>query len=103
MLVLGEMRELGANSALEHEGVGASAARSHASQLVAVGPGAARLADGARAGGMKTVFAADAMGAIPTVLAAVTGKEVVLVKGSRAVGLERVVAALAAQGRKAPG
>ncbi len=92
--VLGEMRELGPDAARYHEEVGRHAAAT-ASALVAVGPHAnAYLRGYAEAG--TTAAAADATDAADLVRELLRGGDVVLVKASRAVGLERVTEALTA-------
>jgi UDP-N-acetylmuramoyl-tripeptide--D-alanyl-D-alanine ligase len=94
--VLGEMRELGARSAELHRQVGAEAAR-HADVVVAVGDGAAALAAGAvQAGGEVVEAAATVEEAAQRVQALVRPGDVVLVKGSRALRMERIVEVLTA-------
>jgi UDP-N-acetylmuramoyl-tripeptide--D-alanyl-D-alanine ligase len=96
--VLGEMLELGPASASMHESCGRAAAAAGLAALVAVGGEAARsLAAGAVAGGM----ASEAVRHVPTseeagelAAALVRPGDVVLVKGSRGIGTERVVARL---------
>ena len=96
VLVLGEMRELGASSPAEHDEVGRDIARSRAALVVAIAGDAARFAARAREAGLAATFVATSDEAITPVLAAVTPGDVVLVKGSRSVGTERIVAALLA-------
>lgn len=94
---LGEMRELGAASAAEHEAVGRLAAQLDVSQLVVVGAAARPIHLGAnaeRAGNARSVRVDDADAAIDFLLGALRPGDVVLVKASRAAGLERVAAAL---------
>ncbi|HZR84912.1 MAG TPA: UDP-N-acetylmuramoyl-tripeptide--D-alanyl-D-alanine ligase [Candidatus Binatia bacterium] len=98
VLVLGDMLELGATSVDAHRDVGREAARRASdARVVAVGAEAGVLAEAARAHGAVAEHVSDAERAgervrellsdgIPTTL---------LVKGSRGVGLERVLAALA--------
>jgi len=92
--VLGDMRELGTHSESEHRALGERVARDHIDLLVAVGPEAASSA--ARAGelGVAVVAVPDAPAALDAVRAAVGPGDVVLVKGSRAVGLDAVASAL---------
>jgi UDP-N-acetylmuramoyl-tripeptide--D-alanyl-D-alanine ligase len=97
VLVLGEMRELGMQGLLEHERLGRVAAESGAERIVAVAGTAVELARAAESLGARAAFVSDAEAAVPVVLQAVSGREVVLVKGSRGVALERVVAALEAK------
>lgn len=81
---LGEMRELGADSAALHARVGAHAAAAGVAWLLAVGPGADPIAEGARqAGGMTVDRCADAAAAAAAIAAAWQPGDTVLVKGSR--------------------
>jgi UDP-N-acetylmuramoyl-tripeptide--D-alanyl-D-alanine ligase len=94
--VLGEMRELGAAAPDAHAAVGRYAAELGVGRVVVVGEGAAGIAEGARAAaGTRTRadVVADVDAAVDT-LGEVGPGDVVLVKASRAAGLERVVAAL---------
>jgi UDP-N-acetylmuramoyl-tripeptide--D-alanyl-D-alanine ligase len=94
--VLGEMRELGAGSAVEHEDVGRAAARLGIARVVAVGEAARPLLTGARAGGddERGTWVPDVDAAIALLAREAAPGDVVLVKASRAIGLERVAAAL---------
>ena len=96
--VLGEMLELGAASTAEHERVGRLARRSGVDRLVVVGDGARSVHDGALAEGAvdgeESVVVADVPGALEVLLPALRPDDVVLVKASRGVGLERVADAL---------
>lgn len=94
VLVLGEMRELGVDSDREHRRLGEIAAASGATRIIAVRGAAELIREAACGSGATAVFAADATEAIPLVAGVVTGRQVVLVKGSHAVALEKVVAAL---------
>lgn len=95
--VLGEMRELGRRAEALHRQAGQWVADAGAAWLVAVGPLAAALAEGARAAGVPRVdWVPDADAAAEALRGALQPGDWVLVKGSRAVGLERVVAALGA-------
>jgi UDP-N-acetylmuramoyl-tripeptide--D-alanyl-D-alanine ligase len=102
MLVLGEMRELGALSPSEHEAVGEFVGESGAAGLVAVGGDAARFVPKAAALGVDAAFAPDSDQAVAEVLVRVRPGDVVLVKASRGVQAERIVEALVrAKGRAA--
>lgn len=95
--VLGEMRELGAAAADEHEAIGRLVARLNISVLVAVGQGAHPIQLGAgldRSAATESVYVADARAALDLVRARVNPGDVVLVKASRAIGLEQVAAGL---------
>ena len=98
--VLGDMLELGPDEERLHREIGAHAARI-VDGLVAVGERGAWIADGARAAGLARVTTAadadDAVGAAERDLAAGVG-DVVLLKASRGIALDRTVAALAAAG-----
>jgi UDP-N-acetylmuramoyl-tripeptide--D-alanyl-D-alanine ligase len=98
--VLGEMLELGAASAAEHEAAGRLAVRSGVQRVVAVGEGAGpvhagALAEGA-AEGEGTVAVPDVGSALTLLRAEVRPGDVVLVKASRSSGLEAVAEALLA-------
>jgi UDP-N-acetylmuramoyl-tripeptide--D-alanyl-D-alanine ligase len=96
VLVLGEMRELGAESAPGHDEVGRAAASSGAAEVFAVGPGdASRIAARAAEGGVRAVHADRVEDLAALAKLAVRPGDLVLVKGSRSIGTERVVAALA--------
>lgn len=97
-LVLGEMRELGSQSEREHRVVGAQVSSVRPGLLVAVGGDAKWIAEVAIASGVRTEIAPNSAEAVDRVLAGVGAGDVVLVKGSRGVALERVVAALDAWG-----
>ncbi|MGH3390793.1 MAG: glutamate ligase domain-containing protein, partial [Actinomadura sp.] len=98
--VLGAMAELGATSEAEHERIGEYAARSGVSGLVVVGEAAAPMLAGARRVGSWTgeCVQVDDVGAAVAVLTEwLRPRDVVLVKGSRVAGLERVAQALLGQ------
>jgi UDP-N-acetylmuramoyl-tripeptide--D-alanyl-D-alanine ligase len=88
--VLGEMRELGKSSADEHRAIGRHAAELGIDRVVVVGEGARPITETARAAS----FCASVDEARDAVRNNVGGHEVVLVKASRAAGLERLAAAL---------
>jgi UDP-N-acetylmuramoyl-tripeptide--D-alanyl-D-alanine ligase len=102
VLVLGEMRELGALARAEHETAGKLAAESGARLLVAVGGEAAHLDRAARALGATALFVQEADEAARVALDRVRPDDVVLVKGSRGVRTEKVVEALLAARGGAP-
>lgn len=94
--VLGEMLELGPLSEREHRRIGAELAAFGLAELIAVQGDARFLAEEAAVRGVSTVFVADAELAVQALQGVTTPEDVILVKGSRGVKLERVVAALLA-------
>jgi UDP-N-acetylmuramoyl-tripeptide--D-alanyl-D-alanine ligase len=98
--VLGDMLELGPGEADFHREAGRLVKRLGWDILVAIGPLARHMADGAAAEGLAAgaifVFQ-DAAAAAEAVPALVRDGDLVLVKGSRGVGTERVVARLKAE------
>jgi UDP-N-acetylmuramoyl-tripeptide--D-alanyl-D-alanine ligase len=100
--VLGEMLELGAASTAQHKEVGRLAREVGVDRLVAVGEGAAAIHAGAVAAGAavgeESVRVADAAEAEAVLRDSLEPGDVVLVKASRGIGLERVAKALLAQG-----
>jgi UDP-N-acetylmuramoyl-tripeptide--D-alanyl-D-alanine ligase len=93
------MRELGDAATAEHDAVGRLAVRLGVSRLVVVGEAARPMHLGAALEGSfggESVLVADADAAIDLLQDEVAPGDVVLVKASRAVGLERVAAALLA-------
>lgn len=99
--VLGEMRELGPDAVSEHDRIGRLAVRLHIHRLVAVGEGARATHLGAAHEGSwdgESAWVSDAAAAVELLRAGVRPGDVVLVKASRAVGLEQVADALAADG-----
>ena len=89
--VLGEMLELGDGSHDSHVEVGRLAAELGVDRVVAVGDGAAGIAEGA---GESGTAVADVDEAVQELSAWLTPADVVLVKASRSVRLERVTEAL---------
>ncbi|MEN3583603.1 UDP-N-acetylmuramoyl-tripeptide--D-alanyl-D-alanine ligase [Streptomyces sp. ZYX-F-203] len=96
--VLGAMAELGDEALAEHDAVGRLAVRLNVSKLVAVG---GREAAWLRLGaynegswGEESVHVSDAQAAVDLLRSELRPGDVVLVKASRSVGLERVAAAL---------
>jgi UDP-N-acetylmuramoyl-tripeptide--D-alanyl-D-alanine ligase len=92
--VLGDMAELGSLTELAHFGLGEQVARLGIDVLVTVGDRARRIAEGARAEGMAAevvrscASVEEAVAVLDEILAS---GDVVLVKASRSMGLERVV------------
>jgi UDP-N-acetylmuramoyl-tripeptide--D-alanyl-D-alanine ligase len=97
--VLGEMRELGESTVEEHDAIGRLAVRLDISRLVCVGEGTRVMHLGASnegSWGEESAHVPDIDAAIDHLLAHVRPDDVVLVKASRSVGLERVADALLA-------
>jgi UDP-N-acetylmuramoyl-tripeptide--D-alanyl-D-alanine ligase len=92
--VLGEMSELGDAAPEYHREVGAAAAELGVAELVAVGALAHEYETAAN--GVSTHHADDAAAAAEALAALLRPGDVVLVKGSRSVGLEAVAAKLTA-------
>jgi UDP-N-acetylmuramoyl-tripeptide--D-alanyl-D-alanine ligase len=96
LLVLGDMRELGPAAAGMHQEVGRLAARTGVSKLWVCGDFAADVAAGARQGGLAS--ADIVMGSQAEIQAALLlelkAGDWVLIKGSRAMGMETIVQAL---------
>jgi UDP-N-acetylmuramoyl-tripeptide--D-alanyl-D-alanine ligase len=88
--VLGEMRELGASADEEHRAVGRHAAELGSDRVFVIGEGARPITETARAAS----FCASVDEARDVVRDNVGGSEVVLVKASRAAGLERLAETL---------
>jgi UDP-N-acetylmuramoyl-tripeptide--D-alanyl-D-alanine ligase len=91
--VLGEMLELGAGHAAGHEAVGDAAGRV-AELLIVVGAGASGIVEGARGAGLDPArihHVADSDGALEALRPRMRDGDVVLVKGSRGIALDRLV------------
>lgn len=101
--VLGEMRELGASAVEEHDAIGRLAVRLDISHLVAIGRMGKIMQVGAAnegSWGDEAAHVEDVDAAIAYVLARWAPGDVVLVKASRSIGLERVAEALTAAGSR---
>jgi len=95
--VLGEMRELGADTVAEHDAIGRLAVRLDVNRLVVVGSGARTMFLGAGlegSWGNEAMFVDDVAGAVTVLQHELAPGDVVLVKASRAAGLERVAEAI---------
>jgi UDP-N-acetylmuramoyl-tripeptide--D-alanyl-D-alanine ligase len=95
--VLGEMRELGAGAAQEHDAIGRLAVRLDVSRLVAVGPGARAIHLGAShegSWGEESAYVENIDDAVVLLREQLRPGDVVLVKASRAGGFERIAEAL---------
>jgi len=91
--ILGEMLELGEASESEHAQIGRCAA-GLGIRLVCVGPGTQSMHEAAIGSGGRSDWAADPQAAVARVLAELAGDDVVLVKASRGIGLERAASLL---------
>jgi UDP-N-acetylmuramoyl-tripeptide--D-alanyl-D-alanine ligase len=95
--VLGMMGEIGEGSAVAHDAIGRLAVRLNISQTVAVGEEAAAIHSGASMEGSydgESVAVPDAAAALAFVRAGARPGDVVLVKASHSVGLEKLAEAL---------
>jgi UDP-N-acetylmuramoyl-tripeptide--D-alanyl-D-alanine ligase len=98
--VLGQMAELGEESRDSHLEAGAHAAGTGVAGLIVVGKEAEPILDGAQATSGwpgEAIGVPDIPAAIDVLRGRLTAGDVVLVKASRAAGLERVAAELLAQ------
>jgi UDP-N-acetylmuramoyl-tripeptide--D-alanyl-D-alanine ligase len=94
ILVAGEMLEMGERSAALHIACGRAAAEAGLDLVVAVQGNAEHLATAACAGGVPAVFLRDAEAAGEWLAQNLRAGDVVLVKGSRGVHLERAIEAV---------
>jgi UDP-N-acetylmuramoyl-tripeptide--D-alanyl-D-alanine ligase len=97
MAVLGEMRELGAEADIAHRDIGRMAVECGVEVLVVVGDGARPIGTGARAAGpaeVEVLEVGDVAEAVDAIATRAREGDAVVVKASRAVGLERVADAL---------
>ena len=95
--VLGDMLELGEKEGEFHAAAGRMAARSGWDLLITVGPLANRMAEGAAAAGMvrkRILSFADSAEAAGSIVPLLRKGDLVLVKGSRGVQMEKIVEAL---------
>lgn len=94
---LGDMRELGEKSRILHEEIGRTVAQSELDLLVAIGPASKALAEAAEAAGMdrkKVFWFADKKEALGFLADNLSAGDLVLVKASRATGLDVLVRGL---------
>jgi UDP-N-acetylmuramoyl-tripeptide--D-alanyl-D-alanine ligase len=95
VVVLGDMRELGTHAVDAHRRVGQEAAGRRIDLLVAFGPLASELAAGAReVGGPALVHTERVEEVVDLLYRTLVPGAVVLIKGSRAMAMERITAAL---------
>ncbi len=93
-IVLGDMRELGAESRRAHHEIGEYVAGKGFDHLITVGAEASLIAEEARKKGMKTeqiIGFADCNSAAEYLHEKVKQRDLVLIKGSQAVRLEKIV------------
>ncbi len=96
--LLGDMLELGEAGEMLHAECGAFAAKAGRPRILALGPLCASLVDGARAAGLADARHCDSHAEMAKLLAAEIGSgDLLLVKGSRGMEMERVLAALEAE------
>lgn len=93
--VLGEMKELGPLAASEHAALGDAIAEAGVALVIGCGGLIDRALDRAAARGVEVVRCADTAAAATVATTRVVAGDAVLVKGSRSVGTEAVVSALA--------
>jgi UDP-N-acetylmuramoyl-tripeptide--D-alanyl-D-alanine ligase len=95
LAVLADMLELGDDAAALHAETGSAAAAAGVDVLIAVGPLSAHTAQAAREKGVNpVVHVDDADAAIRELAATVRAGDLILVKGSRGMAMERAVRAL---------
>jgi len=98
VVVLGDMLELGPLAAAAHVALGREVAASGAAEFVGVGPHMKRAVEAAREAGLtETHHVATFEDTVAHVLKRVAPGDLVLIKGSRGMRMERVVDALAAR------
>lgn len=100
--ILGQMFELGDVSAHEHEAIGRAVGSLQIDHLVALGADAAGMVAAARATGCPHAVRADDITAATALLQPAPG-DIVLVKASRAMGLEKLAETLVAAGATSAG
>jgi UDP-N-acetylmuramoyl-tripeptide--D-alanyl-D-alanine ligase len=90
--VLGEMRELGAESESGHREIGEAAATLGVDQLITIGDAAELIAEGARTAGLDKVSSARSTSEAAKLLSEMAEPgDLVLIKGSRAARTEEVI------------
>ena len=91
---LGDMLELGAFEVEAHRNLGAEAARAGLTALGAFGPRSREIAESARAAGLEAFHTEDIAALVAWARRTVKPGDLLLVKGSRGMKLERLVEAL---------
>jgi UDP-N-acetylmuramoyl-tripeptide--D-alanyl-D-alanine ligase len=100
VVVFGEMKELGSVAADEHAQLGDAMARAGVALAIGCGGLTRVTLERAARAGVEVVDAPDVAAAAEEAVARVRSSDVVLVKGSRSVGAEAVVSALAGAGKR---
>ncbi len=95
--VLGEMKELGALAEAEHDALGDAVIAANVDVFVSCGGLVSRAAQKTRAAGLPTFEYMSAEEAASFVTSHLDPSDIVLVKGSRSIATEKVVAALVAR------
>lgn len=96
--VLGDMRELGDHAEREHARIGTLAAEIGVDRVIGVGAGGVLIARAASAAGVDVIEVPDAPAALGELEGSLRAGDAVLVKASRALGLQVVADALAREG-----
>ena len=91
MAVVGEMRELGSQSEEGHRDVGRALAKSGIDEVILVGSATDFCKEECATGGLKQVRSAASLDEVTEFLRALRPGDVVLIKGSRALELEKAV------------
>lgn len=102
LAVLGDMLELGPVSRAQHAGLGRAAAEMGLDLLITVGPEARAMGRAARTSGLplgRVLWFPEAESAARWLTGRLAPHDRVLVKGSRAMGMERIVSHLEGKGR----
>ncbi len=90
--ILGDMFELGEDSALQHELIGRYAAQHNVGLLVAIGENCAEMARGAREEGLENVlYFADKDAFFKEMGSVIETGDVILLKGSRGMEMDKIV------------
>lgn len=98
--VLGDMLELGKNEVQFHRQAGKKVAESGFDILVTVGPLSRHMAKEASLSGMPNIFTCqDSLEAVSRITSLLQDGDLILIKGSRKIGLEKIIQNL--QGREA--
>jgi UDP-N-acetylmuramoyl-tripeptide--D-alanyl-D-alanine ligase len=103
--VLGEMKELGESSVLEHDAIGRLVVRLDISRLICVGSGTKAMhlaATNEGSWGEESLWVEDTDAALVVLRNELMSGDVVLIKASRAVGLESIAESLLAGSEGAP-